>query len=89
MSQKVEARQTDDMRDNMREEYDFSDAVRGKYYQRYRQGTNVVLLEPDVATAFPTAKAVNDALRSLLRLAKRATKEPSRSSRRTKKQRIA
>ena len=89
MSQKAEARQTDDMRDNMREEYDFSDAVRGKYYQRYRQGTNVVLLEPDVATAFPTAKAVNDALRSLLRLAKRATKEPSRSSWRTKKQRIA
>ncbi len=89
MSQKAEARQTDDMRDDMREEYDFSDAVRGKYYQRYRQGTNVVLLEPDVATAFPTAKAVNDALRSLLRLAKRATKEPSRSSQRTKKQRIA
>ena len=41
--------------------------VRGKYVECYREGTNVVLLDPDVAAAFPDAKAVNDALRLLLR----------------------
>lgn len=40
--------------------------VRGKYYERYRKGTNVVLLEPDVAKAFPTENAVNEALRGIL-----------------------
>jgi len=55
--------------DDLRPEYDFSHVkggVRGKYVERYRQGTNLVLLDPDVAEAFPDAKAVNDALRSLL-----------------------
>ena len=51
--------------DGMRPEYDFSDGVRGKYYQQYRRGSNVVVLDPDVAKAFPTAKSVNTALRSL------------------------
>lgn len=55
----------------MRKEYDFSGGVVGKYAQRYAQGTNLVLLDPDVARAFPDAKSVNDALRSLLRIAKR------------------
>jgi hypothetical protein len=41
--------------------------VRGKYVERYREGTNLVLLDPDVAAAFPDATAVNDALRLLLR----------------------
>lgn len=50
-------------------EYDFSNAVRGKYYERYRQGTNVVLLDPDVADVFPNATAVNDALRLLVAVA--------------------
>jgi hypothetical protein len=57
--------------DTMRSEYDFSNAVRGKYYQRYIQGTNIVVLEPDIAAAFPNSEAVNDALRSLLRVAQR------------------
>ena len=55
--------------DDLRPEYDFSQmkgGVRGKYVERYRQGTNLVLLDPDVADAFPDAKAVNDALRLLL-----------------------
>ena len=52
--------------DDMRPEYDFSNAVRGKYYERYRQGTNVVLLDPDVAEVFPNLTAVNDALRALV-----------------------
>lgn len=47
-------------------EYDLSGGVRGKYVDRYRQGTNVVLLDPDVAAKFPDSKAVNDALRSLV-----------------------
>ena len=52
---------------DMRPEYDFSKGVRGKYAKRYAEGTNVVLLEPDVAAAFPTAEAVNQALREHLR----------------------
>ena len=60
---------TPEEEDDLRPEYDFSQmkgGVRGKYVERYRQGTNLVLLDPDVAEAFPDAKAVNDALRSLL-----------------------
>lgn len=55
--------------DEMRSEYDFASmkaGVRGKHYQEYRKGTNVVLLEPDVAEAFPTEHAVNEALRGIL-----------------------
>lgn len=55
----------------MRAEYDFSGGVRGKYAERYRQGVNVVLLEPEVAEAFPDSKSVNDALRALLAIATR------------------
>jgi hypothetical protein len=53
-------------RDTMRPEYDFSRGVRGKYTARYRQGTNVVVLDPDVAKAFTNAKSVNRALRAIL-----------------------
>ncbi len=63
---KVESEEEDDLRP----EYDFSQlrgGVRGKYVERYREGTNLVLLDPDVAAAFPDARAVNDALRLLLR----------------------
>ncbi len=56
--------------DDLLPEYDFTGAVRGKYYERYRQGTNVVLLDPDVAVAFGNSAAVNDALRLLVSLAK-------------------
>ena len=55
--------------DDLLPEYDFSEmkgGVRGKYVERYREGTNLVLLDPDVAAAFPDAKAVNDALRQLM-----------------------
>ena len=60
--------------DEMRAEYnfDYAKGVRGKYYNRIREeGTNVVLLDADVQVAFPNSRAVNDALRSILR-AKRA-----------------
>jgi len=65
LMKKVESEEDDDLRP----EYDFSQmkgGVRGKYAERYREGTNLVLLDPDVAAAFPDAKAVNDALRLLL-----------------------
>jgi hypothetical protein len=58
--------------DEMRPEYDLSQLkgrVRGKYVERYRAGTNLVLLEPDVAAAFPDAKTVNEALRLLIKVA--------------------
>ena len=51
---------------DMRPEYDLRGGVRGKYYRRYRQGTNVVLLEPDVARLFRDSAAVNEALRRYL-----------------------
>jgi len=60
--------------DELRPEYDLKsllkDGVRGKYTQTYRAGTNLVLLEPDVAKAFPDEKAVNDALRLVMKLTK-------------------
>jgi hypothetical protein len=58
-------------RDEMRPEYDFSSGVRAKYASRYRKGTNMVLLDPDVAAAFPDSTSVNEALRALLAIAKR------------------
>jgi hypothetical protein len=54
--------------DTMRPEYDFSNAVRGATAARYAQGTNIVLLDPDVAELFPDSRAVNEALRTLSRL---------------------
>lgn len=59
--------------DDLREEYDLSQlkgGVRGKYADRYQEGTNLVLLAPDVAESFPTDEAVNEALRLVIRLRK-------------------
>jgi hypothetical protein len=63
-----------ELEDDLRTEYDFSKmqgGVRGKYVEHYRAGTNVVLLDPDVAQAFPTSGAVNEALRLLMEIAER------------------
>jgi hypothetical protein len=66
--------------DEMRPEYDFSGGVRGKFYKEYMKGTNVVLLDPDVAEVFPDSQAVNEALRVLAQLAKRQAKiKPKRA----------
>ncbi len=68
----------------MREEYDLADfkgGIRGKYAERYKAGTHVVALDPDIAKAFPDAKSVNDALRSILTVAKRIGKKKKRVSR--------
>jgi len=55
----------------MLREYDFSKGVRGKYARRYARGSNVVVLEPDVAKVFPNAEAVNSSLRSLAKIIRR------------------
>ncbi len=55
--------------DEMRPEYDLRGGVRGKYYQQYREGTNVVLLDPDVAAVFRDSESVNQALRVLIKAA--------------------
>jgi len=52
-------------------EYDFWQGARGKYAQRYPRGSNVVVLEPDVAKIFPNAEAVNSSLRSLAEILRR------------------
>ena len=51
-------------------EYDFSKGVRGKYARAFLEGTNLVVLDPDVAEMFPTSTAVNDALRALVKIAR-------------------
>ena len=71
MKKKTEKRER---RDELRGEYNLSElkgGVRGKYIARYRAGTNLVLLSPDVAEHFPDEQAVNTALRTLIRAAKR------------------
>ena len=57
---------------DMLPEYDFSKAVRGKYYERFHRSSNVVVLDDDVSKLFPNAEAVNGALRALATVAKRA-----------------
>ena len=53
---------------------DLSKAVRGKYYERMQEGTNVVLIAPDLLETFPDSQAVNEALRSLKKIAERTRK---------------
>jgi hypothetical protein len=71
--------------DDMRPEYDFSNAVRGKYYERFKASSNVVVLDPDVSKAFPNAAAVNQALRVLASVARARVTVPKRASRATKR----
>lgn len=74
------------MSDDMRREYEFnySTAIRGKYYRRLLQeGANIVVLEPDVAKAFRSSSAVNEALRSLLEVSKSTRRLTTRPTRRT------
>ncbi|MBN1847184.1 MAG: hypothetical protein JW932_01220 [Deltaproteobacteria bacterium] len=78
---------TRDVTEDLRPEYDFdySKAVRGKYFKRLlEEGANVVVLEPDIAKAFPDSAAVNDALRSLLELTRSTQRLTKQSNRRSK-----
>ena len=75
--------------EELRPEYrreDLGPGVRGKYFESYQKGTNLVLLSPDVAKAFPTEEAVNDALRSLIELAHKSIGQTRHSTERAKKQ---
>jgi hypothetical protein len=80
------------MSDELRPEYnfDYSKGVRGKYYKRIlKEGANVVVLEPDVAKAFPNSAAVNDALRVVLKAGQSARRVTIGSSRGTRKRAAA
>lgn len=59
-------------KDAMRTEYEFDGGVRGKYVRQYQESSNVVVLDPDVAVRFKNARAVNDALRALVKIAEQA-----------------
>lgn len=70
-----------DLDGDLRPEYDLTElmkrGVRGKYVERYRAGTNLVLLDPDVAKAFPDDAAVNEALRLVMQLAQLPARQPA------------
>jgi len=73
MKKQVETERDPDILDD----YDFSQGVRGKYVQRFAQGSNVVVLSPDVAEVFPDSESVNTALRLLVEVAGRSTSKIS------------
>jgi hypothetical protein len=66
------AKVSDELRTEYRRE-DLGQGIRGKYFESYRKGSNLVLLSPDVAKVFPTEEAVNEVLRSLIDLAQKST----------------
>jgi hypothetical protein len=59
---------------SMQKEYDFSQGVRGKYYKRFVEGSNVAVIDAELAKIFPDSKSVNQALRSLVSIAEKCTK---------------
>jgi len=77
-------KETDELRPEYKRE-DLGIGVRGKYFEDYSKGTNLVLLTPDVAKVFTSEDAVNDALRSLINLAEKSTSRTSRSTGSAKK----
>lgn len=62
---------------DMLPQYDFSQGVRGKYAKRYAEGTNIVVLSPDLAKMFPTSESVNEALRTLIRVGRKRSRKLS------------
>jgi hypothetical protein len=86
---KAKPKQVD--RDELRPEYRRSDfpqgLVRGKYAERLRESSNIVVLDPEVARAFPNQEAVNSALLSLIRIAEKTARRTGRSTGRAKRRR--
>ncbi len=74
------ANKTDEMKPEYKRE-DLGVGVRGKYYEAYKESHNIVLLKPEVAKAFPTEEAVNNALKSLIKVAQTSIGPTKRSSR--------
>ena len=80
----------DSSADEMHAEYDFAHAVRGKYHKRLlKEGSNIIVLEPDVAKAFPDSASVNEALRVVLKAGQSARRLTTRASGRATKRRAA
>jgi hypothetical protein len=61
---------------DMLDEYDFSNGVRGKYVDRFPKGSNVIVLDPDVAQIFPDSESVNQALRALAEIIRNRAEKP-------------
>lgn len=68
---------------DMLEEYDFSKGIQGKYAKKYSEGTNIVVIDPDVAKFFPDHDSVNQALRSLAEIIRKQKRTPNKSLQRT------
>ena len=75
---KKDQKKTDEM--EMRDEYDFSEGVRGKYAGRYAEGTNVIILDPELTDLFPDSKSVNEALKYLARLVRQTRKRTTKAA---------
>ena len=60
----------------MQKEYDFSKGVRGKYHKRFAEGSNVVVIDAELSRIFPDSRSVNQALRSLVSIARKSTEKP-------------
>jgi len=77
---KQSRRKRSEDKDTMRREYDFSGGVRGKHAAKYAEGTNVVVLEPDVAREFRTTEQVNETLRAVSKLFQQERKRTGRKT---------
>ena len=64
----------------IRKEYDFSKGVRGKYAKRYAEGTNIIVLDPELAEIFPDSKSVNEALKYLAKLVRQTQKKTAKAA---------
>ena len=62
-------------KNTMREEYDFTGGIRGKFAKRFSDGSNIIVLDPDVAKLFPDSKTVNEVLRSIAKIAQQKVKK--------------
>jgi hypothetical protein len=78
------AKESDELRPEYRRE-DLGQGIRGKYFESYQKGTNLVLLNPDVAKVFPAEAAVNEALMSLIKVAQKSTGLTTHQTGRSKK----
>lgn len=72
-------------KDDVREEYDFSGGVRGKYAAEYRAGANIVIIAPDLARVFPDSESVNEALRTLIRISEKRARKPRGPAKKTRR----
>jgi hypothetical protein len=77
---KQSRRKQSDSKDSIRSEYDFSRGIRGKHAAKYAEGTNVVVLEPDVAREFKTTEQVNETLRTVAKLLEQHRKRSKRKT---------